>query len=145
MGATILLEHEEGANPYVTREVPFKNFFTRKTVLVKYSYGFVVMPGGFGTLDELAEVLTLIQCRKLREFPVVLMGLDFWSGLVDFMSTSMLARDMISPEDLSLFHMTDDPESACAFISRIATRRFDLHKGAPSACLLDWNKHRADT
>ena len=143
MGATIRLEHEEAANPYVTREVPFEHFFARKTVMVKYSYGFVVMPGGLGTLDEFFEIMTLIQCRKLREFPVVLMGMDYWSGLVDFMSSQLLAREMISPEDLNLFHMTDDPRSACAFISKIAVRRFKLHKGAPSACILDWNQHRA--
>ncbi|MAJ45714.1 MAG: Rossman fold protein, TIGR00730 family [Planctomycetes bacterium TMED75] len=144
MGATIELEHEESANPYVNREVPFKHFFIRKVVLVKYSYGFVVMPGGVGTLDELSEILTLIQCKKIRQFPVVLMGVDFWSGLVDFMSKSMLENDMISPEDLNLFHMTDDPEAACSFITKIATKRFELHQGAPSACILDWKKRRGD-
>jgi hypothetical protein len=145
MGATIELEHEESANPYVTREVPFKHFFVRKVVLVKYSYGFVVMPGGLGTIDEMSEILTLIQCRKIRQFPVVLMGRDFWSGLIDFMSSSMLENDMISPDDLNLFHMTDDPEAACSFITKIATHRFELHKGAPSACVLDWKQHRANS
>ena len=113
-------------------------------VLVKYSYGFVVMPGGVGTLDEMSEILTLIQCKKIRQFPVVLMGVDYWSGLVDFMSKTMLENDMISPEDLNLFHMTDDPEAACSFITKIATKRFELHKGAPSACILDWEKLRGD-
>ena len=144
MGATIELEHEESANQYVNREVPFKHFFVRKVVLVKYSYGFVVMPGGVGTLDEMSEILTLIQCKKIRQFPVVLMGVDYWSGLVDFMSKTMLENDMISPEDLNLFHMTDDPEAACSFITKIATKRFELHKGAPSACILDWEKLRGD-
>ena len=145
MGATIELEHEESANAYVTREVPFKHFFVRKVVLVKYSYGFVVMPGGIGTIDEMSEILTLIQCKKIRDFPVVLMGRDYWSGLVDFMSNTMLENDMISPDDLKLFHMTDDPQAACSFITKIATRRFELHKGAPSACVLDWKTHRASS
>lgn len=143
MGATIELEHEECANDYVNREVPFKHFFVRKVILVKYSYGFVVMPGGVGTLDEMSEILTLIQCKKIRQFPVVLMGRDYWSGLIDFMSGTMLKNEMISPDDLNLFHVTDDPEEACSFITRIATRRFELHKGAPSACVLDWEQHRA--
>ena len=145
MGATIQLEHEESANDYVTREVSFKHFFVRKVVLVKYSYGFVVMPGGIGTLDEMSEIFTLIQCKKIRDFPVVLMGLDYWSGLIDFMTNTMLENDMISPDDLKLFHMTDDPEAACSFITKIATRRFELHKGAPSACVLDWKAHRASS
>ena len=145
MGATIELEHEECANQYVNREVPFKHFFVRKVILVKYSYGFVVMPGGVGTLDEMSEILTLIQCKKIRQFPVVLMGRDYWSGLIDFMSKTMLGQDMISPDDLNLFHMTDDPEAACSFITKIATHRFELHQGAPSACVLDWEKHRASS
>ena len=145
MGATIELEHESNANDYVTREVPFKHFFVRKVIMVKYSYGFVVMPGGIGTIDEMSEILTLIQCKKIRQFPVVLMGRDYWSGFIDFMSNTMLENDMISPDDLNLFHMTDDPKAACSFITKIATRRFELHKGAPSACVLDWKEHRASS
>ena len=144
IGATIELPHEECANRFVNREVSFSHFFVRKTILIKYSYGFIVMPGGLGTLDELAEILTLIQCGKIREFPVVLMGSDYWSGLVDFMTKKMMADGMISPADLDLFHVTDDPEAAAAFVTRIAVRRFELHKGAPSACVLDWKEARKD-
>jgi hypothetical protein len=142
IGATIELPHEECANSFVNREVSFSHFFVRKTILIKYSFGFIVMPGGIGTLDELTEILTLIQCGKIREFPVVLMGSEYWSGLVDFMMKKMVADGMISPSDLDLFHVTDDPEAACAFVTRVAVRRFELHKGAPSACVLDWKETR---
>ncbi len=142
IGATIELPHEECANRFVNRQVSFTHFFVRKTILVKYSYGFIVMPGGLGTMDELMEILTLIQCGKIRDFPVVLMGTDYWSGLVDFMTKKMMADGMIDPTDLDLFHVTDDPESACAFVTRIAVKRFELHKGAPSACILDWQEMR---
>ena len=143
IGASIELPHEECANPYVNRQVSYTHFFVRKTVLIKYSYGFIVMPGGIGTLDELTEILTLIQCGKIRDFPVVLMGAAYWSGLVDFMTKKMMAEGMIDPTDLDLFHVTDDPESACAFVTRVATKRFELHKGAPSACVLDWKETRS--
>jgi uncharacterized protein (TIGR00730 family) len=143
IGASIELPHEEGANRFVNRQVSFTHFFVRKTILIKYSYGFIVMPGGIGTLDELSEILTLIQCGKIRDFPVVLMGSDYWSGLVDFMTKKMMSDGMIDPTDLDLFHVTDDPESACAFVTRIAVKRFELHKGAPSACVLDWKEMRS--
>ena len=143
IGASIELPHEECANRFVNRQVSFTHFFVRKTVLVKYSYGFIVMPGGIGTMDELMEILTLIQCGKIRDFPVVLMGSDYWSGLIDFMTKKMMAEGMIDPTDLDLFHVTDDPESACAFVTRVAVKRFELHKGAPSACVLDWKETRS--
>ena len=143
IGASIELPHEECANPYVNRHVSYTHFFVRKTVLIKYSYGFIVMPGGIGTLDELTEILTLIQCGKIRDFPVVLMGTAYWSGLIDFMTKKMMAEGMIDPTDLNLFHVTDDPESACTFVTRVATKRFELHKGAPSACVLDWKETRS--
>lgn len=143
IGASIELPHEECANPYVNRQVSYTHFFVRKTVLIKYSYGFIVMPGGFGTLDELTEILTLIQCGKIRDFPVVLMGSDYWSGLIDFMTKKMMAEGMIDPTDLDLFHVTDDPESACAFVTRVALKRFELYKGAPAACVLDWKETRS--
>jgi len=138
IGCSIELPHEESANQYVARHVSFKHFFVRKVVMVKYSYGFVVLPGGVGTMDEMFEILTLIQCRKIREFPVVLMGVDYWSKLIDFLSTTMVETKMIDPDDVDLFHVTDDPEAACEYITRIAKHRFELHKGAPDACRLDW-------
>jgi hypothetical protein len=138
IGCTIELPHEDGANDYVTRRVSFKHFFVRKVVMAKYSYGFVILPGGVGTMDEMFEILTLIQCRKVREFPVVLMGVDYWAKLIDFLSTSMIEYKMADAEDVDLFHMTDDPESVCEYITKIAKHRFELHKGAPEACRLDW-------
>ena len=144
IGASIELPHEECANRYVNKQVSFTHFFVRKAILIKYSYGFIVMPGGIGTMDELMEILTLIQCGKIRDFPVVLMGSDYWAGLVDFMTKKMMAGGMIDPEDLDLFHVTDDPESACAFVTRIAVKRFELQKGAPSACVLDWKDSRSN-
>ena len=143
IGASIELPHEECANPYVNKQVSYTHFFVRKTVLVKYSFGFIVMPGGIGTMDELMEILTLIQCGKIRDFPVVLMGTSYWSGLIDFMTKKMMAEGMIDPTDLDLFHVTDDPEAACAFVTQVAVRRFELHKGAPSACVLDWRESRS--
>lgn len=142
VGCTIELPNEEGANPYVNRGASFKHFFVRKVVMVKYSYGFVVLPGGYGTMDEMFEIITLIQTGKIREFPVVLMGCEYWSKLFDFLSTSMVEFGMIDPDDNDLFFLTDDPKTACEHVTRIASRRFDLQKGAPAACRLDWEQSR---
>ena len=144
IGCPIELPHEEGSNAYVTRRVSFKHFFVRKVIMVKYSYGFVILPGGIGTLDEMFEILTLIQCRKIREFPVVLMGKDYWSKLTDFLATTMVEYKMIDADDVDLFHVTDDPESACEYIAKIAEHRFKLHKGTPAACRLDWEAMKKD-
>lgn len=144
IGCTIELPHEEGANQYVNNGLSFKHFFVRKVVMVKYSFGFVVLPGGLGTMDEMFEIVTLIQCRKIRDFPVVLMGRDYWSKLINFMSTSMVEEEMIDAEDVDLFHVTDDPESATQYISSIAKRRFNLYEGGPAACRLDWERASKD-
>ncbi len=111
VGCTIRLEHEERTNPYVDLSVDFDYFFVRKMMLMKYSYGFVVMPGGFGTADELFEALTLIQTGKLHDFPVVLIGEEFWSPLVSQMH-EMLEDHLISPADLDLLLITDDLDAA---------------------------------
>ena len=140
IGCPIELPHEEGSNAYVTRRLSFKHFFVRKVIMVKYSYGFVILPGGIGTMDEMFEILTLIQCRKIREFPVVLMGKDYWSKLIDFLATTMVEYKMIDADDVDLFHVTDDPEAACDYITKIAEHRFKLHKGAPAAARLDWEE-----
>jgi uncharacterized protein (TIGR00730 family) len=96
-------------NPYVTLGLDFHYFFVRKVMFVRYASGFVVFPGGFGTLDELFESLTLIQTGKVMHFPVMLVGSDYWSGLLDWIRERMLAEGKISPEDLELFSVTDDP------------------------------------
>jgi uncharacterized protein (TIGR00730 family) len=110
IGCNIELPHEQGTNPYVRRSMFFRFFFVRKTMFVKYAEAFVIFPGGFGTMDELFESLTLIQTGKIRDFPVVLFGSDYWSGLMDWIRRTMLERGKISEDDLRLFCITDDPE-----------------------------------
>jgi uncharacterized protein (TIGR00730 family) len=116
VGLGIELPFEQGMNRFVDLGVNFRYFFARKTMFVKYANGFVVLPGGFGTLDELFEALTLVQTRKVREFPVVLVGVDYWSGLLDWLRGTALARGAISPPDLDLIRLTDDPDEAVRLV-----------------------------
>lgn len=116
IGLTIELPREEEPNPFADTVVPFEHFFVRKTVFVRYSCAFVALPGGFGTLDELFEALTLIQTGKLRDFPVILIGVEFWSGVVDWLRDSLLADGKISPRDLELITVTDDLDEMVAII-----------------------------
>jgi uncharacterized protein (TIGR00730 family) len=108
IGLLIDLPFETGANPYVELAVPFHYFFTRKVSFVRYSDAFVAMPGGFGTMDELFEVLTLVQTHKIRRYPVVLVGTRFWGGLADWIRETLLAGGLISPGDEDLLTVTDD-------------------------------------
>jgi uncharacterized protein (TIGR00730 family) len=114
IGLNIELPFEQGTNAYLDTSVHFRYFFVRKTMFVKYSIGFVVFPGGFGTLDELFEALTLIQTGKIKHFPVVLFGAAYWKGLVDWLRNTMAAERKIEATDLKLFTITDDPEHAVA-------------------------------
>ena len=109
VGLNIELPFEQSVNPYVDISVDFRYFFVRKMMLVKYSEAFVIFPGGFGTLDELFEALTLIQTGKIRNFPVVLYGTEYWRGLIDWLSSPMLSEGRISAADLDLLIMTDSP------------------------------------
>lgn len=109
IGCNIELPFEQGANRYLTRSLTFHYFFVRKMMFVKYSLGFVIFPGGFGTLDELFEALTLIQTRKIRNFPVVLFGSDYWKGLLTWIQDFALKEGNISEQDLKLLHLTDSP------------------------------------
>src|SRR3954462_1511557 len=109
VGCNIELPHEQGMNPYVDLGVEFRYFFARKTMFVKYADGFVILPGGFGTMDELFEAITLIQTGKIRHFPVVLVGSDFFGGLLAWMKDRLLGQGMIAAEDLDLMVVTDDP------------------------------------
>jgi uncharacterized protein (TIGR00730 family) len=109
IGCNIELPHEQGTNQYVRRSMYFRFFFVRKTMFAKYSMGFVVFPGGFGTLDELFEALTLIQTGKVSSFPVVLVGARYWDGLVSWLRETMAGEGKIDESDLRLFHVTDDP------------------------------------
>jgi len=120
IGCNIELPMEQKPNPYVDRFVDFRYFFIRKVMLVKYSYGFVILPGGYGTLDEMFEVLTLIQTGKVKGFPVVLMGTGYWRPLLDFLRETMARAGTIHPDDLSLLHVTDDPDDAAAFVEHKA-------------------------
>jgi uncharacterized protein (TIGR00730 family) len=109
IGLNIELPFEQGGNPYCDIALTFHYFFARKVMFVRYASGFVVFPGGFGTMDELFEALTLIQTEKITEFPVVLVGSDYWRGLVDWFRERMLTEGNISPDDLDLFRLTDEP------------------------------------
>jgi len=116
IGCNIELPFEQGMNVYVRKPINFHYFFVRKTMFVKYSEGFIIFPGGFGTLDELFEALTLIQTRKVRNFPVVLFNTGYWQGLLDWLRNSMLAGGKILPEDLDLIVVTDSPEEAVSVV-----------------------------
>jgi uncharacterized protein (TIGR00730 family) len=116
VGFNIDLPHEQHHNPYVDIGLTFKHFYARKTMLVKAAEGFVMFPGGFGTLDELFEALTLIQTGKVFNFPVVLLGSEYWSGLLQWISDRLLSTGMISPEDEALLYLTDDPEEAVQIV-----------------------------
>ncbi|ALC21043.1 TIGR00730 family Rossman fold protein [Streptomyces pristinaespiralis] len=118
VGLGIELPFEQGINPHVDIGVNFRYFFVRKTMFVKYAQGFVVLPGGLGTLDELFEALTLVQTRKVTRFPIVLFGTDYWSGLVDWLRDTVIAQGKASEKDLLLFHVTDDVEEAVAMVSK---------------------------
>jgi uncharacterized protein (TIGR00730 family) len=109
IGLNIELPFEQGLNPYCDIGLEFHYFFTRKIMFVRYASGFVVFPGGFGTLDETFEALTLIQTGKVRHFPVVMVGTDYWGGLVEWVRERLLAEGKIAPQDLDLFSVTDDP------------------------------------
>jgi hypothetical protein len=110
VGLGIDLPFEVGFNPYVDLPIEFHYFFIRKVMFVRYAGAFVVFPGGFGTFDELFEALTLIQTRKIRHFPLILVGSDWWSGLVEWLEARVLGDGKISPEDTLLFRVTDEPE-----------------------------------
>ena len=116
VGFNIALPHEQGVNPYCDIEMTFKHFYARKTMFVKAAEGFVIFPGGFGTLDELYESLTLIQTGKVRNFPVVLMGKDFWAEMLEWVRTELLVEGLISPNDVELLHTTDDPAEAVRIV-----------------------------
>jgi hypothetical protein len=126
IGCNIVLPQEQKPNPYLDKFVEFRYFFIRKMMLVKYSYGFVAAPGGFGTMDELFEVATLIQTGKIKNFPVVLLGVDYWSPLIGFLRQSLLANAAISARDLEEILVTDSAAEAVAHIQRFATETFGL-------------------
>ncbi|WP_190023076.1 LOG family protein [Streptomyces hiroshimensis] len=120
VGLGIELPFEQGLNQYVNLGVDFRYFFVRKTMFVKYASGFVVLPGGLGTLDELFEALTLVQTKKVTRFPIVLFGSAYWSGLVDWFRDTLIAGGKAGPNDLHLFHVTDDVEETVRLVTKEA-------------------------
>ena len=122
VGLGIELPFEQGLNPHVDVGMNFRYFFVRKTMFVKYAQGFVVLPGGLGTLDELFEALTLVQTRKVTRFPIVLFGSAYWGGLVDWLRGTVVAQGKASAKDLLLFHVTDDVDEAVALVSKEVAR-----------------------
>ncbi len=118
VGMNIQLPFEQTPNPYTTISIAYKYFFIRKVMFVKYAMAYVILPGGFGTMDELFEALTLIQTKRIRSFPVVLMGSDYWGGLIDWIKNTMLPRGKISEEDLDLIQVIDEPDQVVRHIQK---------------------------
>ncbi|MDY6905208.1 MAG: TIGR00730 family Rossman fold protein [Thermodesulfobacteriota bacterium] len=118
VGLNIRLPFEQKPNDYANIELEFKYFFVRKVMFVKYALAYIIMPGGFGTLDELFEAVTLIQTRRIKPLPVVLVGSDYWSGLVDWIKAHLLEDGMISPDDLDIFQVLDEPEEIVKYVSK---------------------------
>ncbi|MDO9228473.1 MAG: TIGR00730 family Rossman fold protein [Syntrophales bacterium] len=118
VGMNIRLPFEQKPNPYANVSIDYKYFFIRKVMFVKYAVAYVILPGGFGTMDELFEALTLIQTKRIKGFPVILMGSEYWKGLFDWLRKTMLRDNKISPDDLELFQMIDDPDEAVKHIQK---------------------------
>jgi len=126
VGCNIELPQEQQPNPYLDRWITFRHFFVRKVMLVKYSYAFVALPGGFGTLDEIFELAVLIQTGKMRDFPLILMGQEYWQPLLDFFETRLVREGTVDPADPKRFTVTDSVDEAVTVVVDAATRRFGL-------------------
>ncbi len=119
VGLNINLPHEQTPNPFANIQLNFHYFFIRKVMFVKYAMAYIIMPGGFGTLDELFEAVTLIQTQRIRPLPVVLVGSDYWSGLVDWIKARLLDEKMISPEDIDILQVIDEPEEVVRAVKKV--------------------------
>jgi uncharacterized protein (TIGR00730 family) len=129
VGCNIELPKEQVPNAYLDRWITFRHFFVRKLMLVKYSYAFIAMPGGFGTLDEISEVATLIQTEKIKQFPLVLIGSEFWRPLIGFLRERMLRDGTIDPLDIERLFVTDSPQEAVQSLTEVAQTQFGLTYG----------------
>ena len=129
VGCNIELPAEQRPNQYLDRWITFRHFFVRKVMLVKYSYAFIALPGGYGTIDEIFETVTLVQTGKIREFPIVLVVRDFWEPLIEFLRTRPLAAGTIVREDIERLTLTDSPTEVARSVTSIALRRFGLTYG----------------
>ncbi|HOE32017.1 MAG TPA: TIGR00730 family Rossman fold protein [Smithella sp.] len=118
VGLNIKLPFEQKPNDYANIHIDYKYFFVRKVMFVKYAVAYVIMPGGFGTMDELFEALTLIQTKKIKSFPLILMGSEYWKGLIDWLNNAMLAEDKILPVDMELIQIVDEPEDVVKLIKK---------------------------
>src|SRR5947209_4583291 len=141
IGCNIELPFEQKANPYLTRELTFKYFFVRKTMFVKYSTAFVIFPGGYGTLDELFEALTLIQTRKIKNFPVVLFGSEYWGGMMKWLSDVILKAKNIADADVRLLHLTDSPSEVVDIVVRSQDALSKLDNSVPDEYELRSEEH----
>jgi len=119
VGMNIILPFEQHPNPYANVPIEFNYFFIRKVMFVKYAMAYIIMPGGMGTLDELFEAVTLIQTKRIRPFPLILVGYDYWKGLVDWIRDSLLQNHKISPEDMDIFQIIDEPEDIVKAVKRV--------------------------
>ena len=129
VGCNIVLPKEQQPNPYLDMFVEFNYFFIRKLMLAKYSYAFVAMPGGFGTIDELFEIATLVQTGKVKEFPIVLAGVDYWQPLVEYLEKTMVAQKTIDQIDVDRFILSDSPTEIAKLLSDVAMKKFGLEHG----------------
>jgi TIGR00730 family protein len=118
VGLNIVLPHEQHPNYYQNRSLTFRYFFIRKLMFVRYAMGYIIFPGGFGTMDELFESLTLVQTGKIRQFPIVLFSTDYWQGLIDWIRAEMVPHKTINPDDLDLLHLVDTPEEVTVIIDK---------------------------
>ena len=130
VGCNIVLPHEQDPNPYLDTFVEFKYFFVRKVMLAKYSYAFVALPGGFGTMDELFEIATLVQTGKVEEFPIVLAGVEYWQPLVDFLRNTMVKHGTIDALDVDRLILSDSPTEIAQRVRQVAMKQFGLQRGA---------------
>jgi uncharacterized protein (TIGR00730 family) len=129
VGCNIVLPHEQHPNPYLDAFVEFNYFFVRKMMLAKYSYAFVALPGGLGTLDELFEIATLVQTGKMRNFPIILAGKDYWHPMVDYLRHTMVRQGTIDKADVDRFVITDSPEEIAELVAHTARHKFGLAHG----------------
>jgi hypothetical protein len=118
VGLNIRLPFEQKPNPYANIHIDYKYFFVRKVMFVKYAVAYIIMPGGFGTMDEFFEALTLIQTKKIKSFPLILMGSEYWHGLIEWLKNTMLQEDKISPADMDLIQIVDEPEEVVKLIKK---------------------------
>ena len=141
VGCGIQLPHEQGRNSYVNVWKNFRYFFVRKVMLIKYSFGFVVLPGGLGTLDEVFETLTLIQTGKISDFPVILVGTEFWNPILEFLRNSLVPSGYISEDDVMKLIVSDDPEEVAAIVHGIASTKFGVEYATrPKRRLILWER-----